>query len=140
MWLCILALSYSCSAVRHSPFSPALTSVHQFSEAMNNSQVLLTGALSIIRGVLWFDNMYPMRAHWLDPRFLLVSHNHHRVVPKVIAVSTRHARLTLFSSQYATSSSGPFQLVFRTASFLNRITTITSKGIRFSHHFLSRPI
>ena len=38
----------------------------------------------LIRGVLWFDCVYPMQAHWLDPRHLLATHNHETLIPTIM--------------------------------------------------------
>ena len=38
----------------------------------------------LIRGVLWFDCVYPMQAHWLDPRHLLATHNHEQLIPSIM--------------------------------------------------------
>ena len=38
----------------------------------------------LLRGVLWFDCVYPMQAHWLDPRHLLASHNHEQLIPHIV--------------------------------------------------------
>ena len=34
--------------------------------------------------MLWFDCVYPMQAHWLDPRHLLATHNHEQLIPTVM--------------------------------------------------------
>ena len=38
----------------------------------------------LIRGVLWFDCVYPMQAHLLDPRHLLATHNHESLIPTIM--------------------------------------------------------
>lgn len=37
-----------------------------------------------IRGLLWFDNLYPMRAAYIDFRHYLVTHNHESTIPTVM--------------------------------------------------------
>lgn len=36
------------------------------------------------RYLLRFDNVYPLRIHRLDPRYLFASHNHEYIIPKVM--------------------------------------------------------
>ena len=42
---------------------------------------------TVIRGTLWFDNMYPLRVHWLDVRYLVATHNHDVIIPKLFATA-----------------------------------------------------
>lgn len=38
----------------------------------------------LIRGVLWFDCVFPMQVHRLDPRHLFATHNHETLIPSVM--------------------------------------------------------
>jgi len=73
--------SSSSSAAPASLSSPALTNKN------TSSPFLLPPAppsSPLIRGVLWFDCVYPMQAHWLDPRHLLATHNHEALIPTIM--------------------------------------------------------
>lgn len=52
-----------------------------------NKQALLAHAhpqQKFVQGLLWMDNVYPIRIHWLDPRYLFVKHNHENLIPLVM--------------------------------------------------------
>jgi hypothetical protein len=44
----------------------------------------LSDSSPLMRGVLWFDNVYPMRAHFLDPRHLFATHEHENLMPEIM--------------------------------------------------------
>ena len=45
----------------------------------------MPSSADVIRGLLFFDNMYPIRVHWLDPRYLAATDNHNSIIPKLFA-------------------------------------------------------
>ena len=49
---------------------------------------------SEIRGLLWFDNLYPMRAAYIDFRHYLVTHNHESTIPKIMSHACEHVEIS----------------------------------------------
>jgi hypothetical protein len=45
----------------------------------------MPSSAAVIRGTIFFDNMYPIRVHWLDPRYLAATDNHNSIIPKLFA-------------------------------------------------------
>ena len=83
----IAAADSSSPAATAKSAAPASLSSPAWSGAAYPASFLLPPAppsSPLLRGVLWFDCVYPMQAHWLDLRHLLASHNHEQLIPAIV--------------------------------------------------------
>lgn len=72
------------NATKEAPASLSLPPPTESDPTPSKPEPSLSLNSPIIRGVLWFDNVYPMRAHFLDPRHLFVSHEHESLMPQIM--------------------------------------------------------
>lgn len=63
---------------------------------------------TLIRGTLWFDNMYPMRVHVLDIRYLVATHNHDVIIPRVFAKAFGRTGFRLLGATPRANEGGVF--------------------------------
>jgi len=68
----------------------------------------VSSSAGFIRGTLWFDNMYPMRVHWLDLRYLVSTNNHDQIIPKLFARAFSLSGFTLLSATPRANEGGVY--------------------------------